>query len=67
MPYRVILLKGNEEIGSKTCETRTEAAAYVRGWQSFRRETISAIIVDEDSSEIVLPTEQANDSSAPRS
>ncbi len=46
MPFKIILLKGNKEIGSRKCETRTEAVAYVEGWQSFRRETISAIIVD---------------------
>jgi hypothetical protein len=31
MPFKVILLKGNKEIGSRKCETRTEAVAYVKG------------------------------------
>jgi len=65
MPFKVIFLKGNNEIDSRKCETKTEAVAYANARQSFQPETVSAIIVDDDSNEIVFTTGQARESNAP--
>jgi hypothetical protein len=54
MPFRVILLKENNELGSRKCETRTEAVAYAKVWQSLRSVTVSAIIVDDDNNEVLF-------------
>ena len=61
MPFEVILFRKNETIGSRKCETKTEADAYAKARQS---DTISVIIVDDDSNEIVFTTEQAKESNA---
>ena len=66
MPFKVIFLKGNNEVDSRKCETKTEAVAYANARQSFHPETVSAIIVDDDSNEIVFTTGQAKESNAPR-
>jgi hypothetical protein len=66
MPFKVIFVKGNNEIDSRKCETKTEAVAYAKARQSFQSEATSAIIVDDDSNEIVFTTGQAKESDAPR-
>ena len=33
MPFKVIFLKGNNEIDSRKCETKTEAVAYAEARQ----------------------------------
>jgi hypothetical protein len=66
MPFKVIFLKGNNEVDTRSCETKTEAVAYARARQSFPAEAVSAIIVDVDSNEIVFTTQRAKESNAPR-
>ena len=66
MPFKVIFLKGNNEVDLRKCETKTEAVAYANARQSFHPETVSAIIVDDDSNEIVFTTGQAKELNAPR-
>jgi hypothetical protein len=65
MPFKVIFLKGNNEVDSRKCETKTEAVAYANARQSFAPETVSAIIVDDDSNEIVFTTGHAKESNVP--
>jgi hypothetical protein len=65
MPFKVIFLKGNNEVDSRKCETKTEAVAYANVRPSLAPETVSAIIVDDDSNEIVFTTGQAKESNAP--
>lgn len=64
MPFRVILLKENKELGSRKCETKAEAVAYAKVWQSLQSVTVSAMVVDDDNNEIVFPTGQAKESNA---
>jgi hypothetical protein len=66
MPFKVIFLKENNEVDSRKCETKTEAVAYAEARRSFHPETVSAIIVDDDSNEIVFTTGQAKESNASR-
>jgi len=66
MPFKVIFSTGNNEIGSRECETKTEAVAYAKARHSFQLEATSAIVVDDDSSEIVFTAGQAKASNAPR-
>jgi hypothetical protein len=66
MPFKVIFLKGNNEIDTRKCETKTEAVAYAEARQSFPPAAVSAIIVDDDSNEIVFTTGQAKEPDAPR-
>jgi hypothetical protein len=66
MPFKVIFLKGNNEVDTRRCETKTEAVAYAEARRSFQPETVSAIIVDDDSNEIVFTTGQAKEPAALR-
>ncbi len=66
MPFKVIFLKGNNEVDSRKCETKTEAVAYAEARRSFQRETVSAIIVDDVSNEIVFTAGQAKERDARR-
>ena len=59
MPFKVIFLKGNDEVNSRKCDAKTEAVAYAEARRSFQPETVSAIIVDDDSKEIVFTAGQA--------
>ena len=54
MPFQVIFLKGNNEIDSRKCETKTEAIGYAEARRRLRPEAIFAIVVDDDSNEIVF-------------
>jgi hypothetical protein len=65
MPFKVIFLKGNKEVDTRKCETKTEAVAYAEARRSFHPETVSAIIVDDDSNEIVFTAGQEKESNAP--
>jgi hypothetical protein len=62
----VIFLKGNKEVDTRKCETKTEAVAYAEARQSFHPKTVSAIIVDDDNNEIVFTAGQAKESDGPR-
>lgn len=66
MPFKVIFLKGNNEVDSRRCETKTEAVAYANARQSLPTESVSAIIVDDESNEIVFTTYQVKESDAAR-
>ena len=66
MPFKVIFLKGNNEVDSRNCDTKTEAVAYAETWRSLQSERISAIVVDDDSNEIVFTAGQAKESNALR-
>ena len=61
MPFKVIFLKGKKEVETRKCETKTEAVAYANARQSVPLETVSAIIVDDDSNEIVFTSGQARE------
>jgi hypothetical protein len=65
VPYKVILFKKDIEIGSRECETRTEALAYAEARQSFQPDRTSVIVIDDDH-QIVFTTPPAKDSNAPR-
>ena len=65
MPFKIILLRGNNEIGSRECETKAEALAYAEARQSLQPEGTSVIIVD-DNHQIVFTSPPAKDSHAPR-
>jgi hypothetical protein len=65
VPYKVILLKKDREIGSRECETRTEALAYAEARQSFQPDGTAVIIVDHNQ-QIVFTTSPAKDSNAVR-
>ncbi len=65
MPYKVILLKKDIEIGSRECETRTEAFAYAEARRSFQPDGTAVIVVD-DNHQIVFTTPPAKESNAPR-
>jgi hypothetical protein len=66
MPFKVIFMKGNNEVDSRKCETKTEAVAYANARRSFPSESVSAIIVDDESNEIVFTAGLAKESDAPR-
>jgi hypothetical protein len=53
MPFRVILFEKNREIGSKVWETKAEAIAHAK-MTPLQFEAISAIVVDNDTNEIVF-------------
>jgi hypothetical protein len=59
MPFKVIFFRGNDEIGSNVWETKKEAVDQAK--MRPLDELTSVIVVDDDTSEIVL-TEQAKES-----
>jgi hypothetical protein len=65
VPFRVIILQKNKEIGSRECETKAEALGYAQARQSFQSDGIAVIVVDENH-QTVFTTEPAKDSNPPR-
>ena len=50
----------------RKCETKAEAVAYAKVWQSLQSVTVSAMVVDDDNNEIVFPTGQAKELRTPQ-
>jgi hypothetical protein len=65
VPYKVILLKKDKQIGSRECETRTEALAYAEARRSFQPDETSVIVTDHNH-EIVFTASPAKESDATR-
>jgi hypothetical protein len=63
VPYQVILLKKDKQIGSRECETKTEALAYAEARKSLQPDETSVIVVD-DTHEIVFTASPAKESNA---